>query len=106
VQGAPGYLDARLGQPTVLAKLDAERSLQDLHPLVLAQVQVARDAAARVQQAFLEQLPARRLAGPAGLQGLTGEGAMQRAHRRPRPPATTTMPSVASAAVARSTPAR
>jgi hypothetical protein len=44
------------------AKLDAEGSLQDLHPLVLAQVQVARDAAARIQQDLdLKQLPARLL---------------------------------------------
>jgi hypothetical protein len=61
VQGAAGHLDAlTLGQPALLAaKLDAECSLQHLHPLVLTQMQVARNAAARVQQDLgLQQLPA------------------------------------------------
>jgi hypothetical protein len=74
----------------------------------LAQVQVARDAAARIQQDLdLKQLPARLLAGRAEPKMLTGEGVMRHAHRRfLAATSTTTMPSVASAAVAGSTPAR
>ena len=85
VQGAARNLDAvAFGQPAFLApELDAEGSLQDLHPLVLAQVQMAGNMTALVQQDLdLKQLPARLLAGLAKLQVLTGEGVMQRAHRR------------------------
>jgi hypothetical protein len=85
MQGAAGNLDAlALPQLALLsAELDAECSLQDLHPLVLAQVEMARNTAARVQQDLgLKQLPARLLAGLAELQVLTSEGVMQYAHRR------------------------
>jgi hypothetical protein len=61
------------------AGLDAEGSLQDLHPLVLAQVKMARHMAARVQQDLgLQQLPARL---PAGLAELTAAN-----QARPRSP--------------------
>jgi len=82
VQRAAGSLNAlTVGQPALLAAgLDAECSLQDLHPLVLAQVKVARNAAARIQQDLdFEKLATRLVAGLEEPQVLAGEGVMQHA---------------------------